>query len=383
MCLRETDHLQEATAAAQKAIHLAPDQPFGHFALATALRERNRVDEALPAIQEAIRLDPHHSTYFAVLASLYFHKSRWADALSAADQGLACDPEDDACANLRAMALVKLGRRSQAGQAISDALARDPDNPMTHANRGWTLLEEGKPKEALVHFREALRLDPTQEWAKAGIVAALKARNPVYRVALNYFLWMSKLTPRAQWGIILGAYVVYQVLRGMAESNADLQPYIDPLLILYMAFAVLTWLADPLFNLLLRLDRFGKYALSDDQVRSSNWVGACLFAAIALLATYFLTGIDELITGALAFGLLLIPVSAVHRCDRGWPRQMMTYYTLALLVLAVVAIGSAFVPGGRSSAFSPIAGLCAVFFLLGTLGSAFVANGLMAARPRK
>src|SRR5262249_35174190 len=159
---------------------------------------------------------------------------------------------------LRAIAMVKLGRRAEAGATIDAALARNPDNALTHANQGWTLLEKGKPKQALEHFREALRLDPENEWARQGIVEALQARNVIYAVMLKYFLWMSRFSNRAQWGIILGAYFGNRLLSALAHSNPDLAPWILPLRILYVCFALMTWMASPFFNLLLRINRFGR-----------------------------------------------------------------------------------------------------------------------------
>ena len=61
------------------------------------------------------------------------------------------------------------------------------------------VLHQAQPKAALEHFREALRLDPNLQYAQAGIVEALKARNPIYRWMLGYFLWMGRLSDRAKW----------------------------------------------------------------------------------------------------------------------------------------------------------------------------------------
>jgi len=44
------------------------------------------------------------------------------------------------------------------------------------------------------------------------------------------------------------------------------------LLVAYMAFALLTWLADPLFNLLLRFSRFGRLAFpATSGMRPRGW----------------------------------------------------------------------------------------------------------------
>ena len=60
------------------------------------------------------------------------------------------------------------------GKAM-EALGRNPENAHTNANQGWSLLHGGQPGKALEHFREALRLDPDLEFARAGMVEALKA----------------------------------------------------------------------------------------------------------------------------------------------------------------------------------------------------------------
>ena len=75
---------------------------------------------------------------------------------------------------------------------------------LTHANQGWALLHRGNYQRALEHFREALRIDPELDWARAGIVEALKAHHFIYRQMLRFFLWIGRQARVAQWVIILG-----------------------------------------------------------------------------------------------------------------------------------------------------------------------------------
>lgn len=239
------------------------------------------------------------------------NQRRWQEALDAAEEGLALDAEDVACNNLRAMALVKLGRRDEAGVTIRDTLSRDPDNAWTHANQGWALLHESKPREALEHFREALRLEPQLEFARAGIVEALKARFFVYRLMLRFFLWMNSHGARFQWAIILGGYIGYRLLLSYLQAHPNLEPLALPLIIVYVGFASLSWLGDPFFNLLLRFDRFGKFALSPDQVRASNWMALCLVATIVVLIVWLAAGVPDLGFGALGLAMLAMPTAAV------------------------------------------------------------------------
>jgi tetratricopeptide (TPR) repeat protein len=347
LCLAHREKYQEATNEVQTAIHHAPDFSFAHYAHAQVLFSRNRFSEALPAINEAIRLDPADAGYHCLLANIHLNESRWREALNAAEQGLQFDPEHVGCTNLRAMAMVKLGDKRGAGRTIDSALAKNPDDSLTHANQGWTLLEQGNPKKAAEHFREALRLDPQNDWARQGIIEALKARNFIYAVMLKYFLWMAKFSRRGQWGILLAGYFGNRALAAIAQSNPDLAPWILPLRILYIAFALMTWLAYPLFNLLLRLNKFGRLVLSREQTIATNWFGLCLLLALIGLGGCAFKGFDSAwFIMAVVFGLLLLPVSAVFKCAAGWPRNLMAALTICMALLGLASLGQFFTRTG-------------------------------------
>ncbi|MHC4993496.1 MAG: tetratricopeptide repeat protein, partial [Planctomycetota bacterium] len=275
------------------------------------------------------------------------------------------------CANFRAIALVQLGRRDEAGGAIGSALSHEPDNPTTHANMGWTLLHQNKTKQALEHFREALRLDPNHEWAKQGIVEALKARNPIYRLMLIYFLWMSRLEPRVQWGVLIGGFILIRALNSASRNNPYIEPFTQPIIYLYIAFVLMAWTARPLFNLLLRLNRFGRYALSDDQVTATNWLGATI--AVALVSGTYWLFTDAPAAGALAtFGAAMaIPISGAFAAGEGKrSRKILLGYCLALIAVALwsVALFATQPPG--SDAPHGVAGL----FILGWIIYTWFAN---------
>lgn len=388
LCLMHREQFAEATQEARQAIHFAPDMSFAHYALARIMHDRNRNDEALPAIHEAIRLDPEDSDYCALLSQIEFAERRWPAALEAAERGLQYEPEHIACNNLRAMALVKLNRNAEAGQTIDATLRRNPANSLTHANQGWALLEKGDYTKALEHFREALRLDPTNEWARRGIIEALKARHFIYAMMLKYFLWMSKFKRKAQWGIVLGAYFGYQLLNALGNSNPRLAPWILPVRILYIAFALMTWLADPLFNLLLRLNRFGRLVLSRDQTVASNWIGACVAVALAALAGCFVYGFDSVwVMGLLVFGLLLLPLSGTFKCQSGWPRNAMAVYTCVMAASGIVALAlMAFAdmhPNDNAAIKRDLGTVLVGVFVLGAIGSGWAANILIMQRRRR
>ena len=328
---RATDALLEAQAA----VRFAPGDPGGHYAGAIILMEMEKYDEALSAIRTAIRIAPEMPRYHAVMGNIYLRRQKWQQALDAVEIGLRSDPQNIQCNNIRAMALVKLGRQAEAGQNLASILALNPENAMTHANQGWALLHSGQHKQALEHFREALRLNPQSAWAREGVVEALKARNPIYWVMLRYFLWMSRLGGGARWGLIFGVYFLNRLASGAALQYPGLAPIFVPLNLLYTLFVFLSWTARPLFNLLLRFNRMGRLALTDEDIVASNWVVVCLVASIGCLGAGLFLGQSLFLTAAINMLMLVVPVASLFNFPAGKRRWLLVAYTVILALLAV------------------------------------------------
>lgn len=378
LCLLAREKFEEAEAEARAAIHAGPDFGFAHYALARVLTVRNREKEALAAIEQAIQCDPTDPDYHSIRAAIHVERREWSEALASAESGLQFEPEHTACNNLRAMALVKLGRREEAGATIEATLSRNPDNTVTQANRGWTLLESGDRKKALEHFKEALRLDPTNDWARAGIVESLKAGNPLYSLLLRYAFWMSRLSQRAQWIVILGGYFGSQLLASLSRSNPSLRPWIFPVQCAYVAFALLTWLADPLANLMLRLNRYGRLALSEEQTESSNWVGGCLLLSVLGLAIWALSGFNpDYLLGPILFFAMALPIASVWKCAEGWPRKIMIAYAAVMGLLGAGTIVAVLADNGTFS------GNLASAFAIGFIACPWLSNGLAMVKPKR
>lgn len=388
LCLNHREQYVEATQAAEQAIALAPDYAWAYYALAQVLYSRDRITEAETVIESAIQLQPDCADYFSLLAAIQYERQRWSQSLQTAEQGLALSPDHVGCTNLQAMALVKLGRQQEADTAIASALRHDPDNALTHANQGWALLHQSQPETAVVHFREALRLNPELQFARQGMVEALKARHWLYRAMLRYFLWMSRLDRRLQWGIILGGYIGFRLLTRLAAAVPSLAPWLIGVLALYIGFVLLTWLADPLFTLLLRLDSWGRLSLTPEQVAMSNWVGGSLLVALICLGIALPLQNALLLTAALIVAALALPLSAVYRCPPGWPRRTMGSFTLILGLAGLSGLGLLAAEASLVSVFpvrliGVVRGICLLIFLGGIFLSGWVANALIMTRPKR
>lgn len=363
------DKRAPALEAAREAVGLAPDVAYLHYVHAHVQHRLDREDDAFRAIQEALRLDPHDADYHAELAAIELSRGNWPASLEAAERALAIDAEHVGAANLRAMALVRLGRKAEAVETVDYALHRAPENALSHANQGWNLLHQNDPKRAQEHFREALRLDPELDYARDGMLEALKARNPIYRGMLAYFLWMSRQSSRLQWLLVLGILFGTGLIGGMAAANPQLGWLLWPVLGLFYVFVYLSWTAQPMFDLFLRFDRFGRHVLSDAQRRATYWFGATFILAIAA-GLWWASGAGD--AGKFATLVLAALSICIAASFRATGRNFMILFS-ATAGLAVVAVAAAVLH--LRGDVAQARGLIGIF-RLGFLGFQFLSNSL-------
>ena len=369
------DRYAEAEGHGRGAVAADPHHAYAFYVLGQVLYQRRRFDEAVTTLDEALQLDPEEAVAHGLKAHILCDQVRWKLALQAAELGLESDPECSLCLTARSRALVGLGSAGAAGDLLRSQLEHKMEDPMVHASLGWVALEAGQRDQALLHFSEALRLDPEQDWAREGMLQALRARYVVYRGILRYYLWMSRLTPRARWGVVLGAYLLLRVTGALSRSQPTWQPYLQPLLVLYGVFVYLTWTGQSLGTLFLRMNKNGIRLLDSDEIREANWVGGLwTFAALAFLAEAF-TNLGLWILGAI-FLLLVIPISATFACEPGYPRRCM--------VAISAVLGGTGLGGFAMAFFKVLLGMVLLklfipLFLLGSLA----ANVLVSARPER
>ncbi|MGE3171011.1 MAG: tetratricopeptide repeat protein [Planctomycetota bacterium] len=323
--------LDEALASARTGVGLDPEDPRAHHMLAAVLVDRDDLDAAAAAAQRCVELAPDDAAGHGLLAQVRMRQRRWAEALVAADAGLAADPEDVDCLNLRSMALLQLGRKDEAVDTMDAALARDPDNPETHQARGYALLHQGDAKGALHHFQESLRRDPSLDGARAGLVEALKARNPIYRLLLSWMLWLGRFSQGRQQQILFGAWALAFV--GRRALNAA--GYLDAAWMAgyaWLGIVLFTACTVPIFNLLLLLHPIGRHALDRASRRDALLLGGAL---VLLLTAVGLDQADRWIwaDAAVFFTLLyLLPVAGLGLFEGGWARRVLEVFCVGVLL---------------------------------------------------
>jgi Tfp pilus assembly protein PilF len=394
LCYLDQGKVEPAQREVGQAIRFDPGLSYAHYAQARLLIKQYRWKESEESIAEALRIDPTNASFHAVRASIFLELRNATAAVHAAEEGLSYDPTHAGCSAVRTMALLRLGRKADAVEETAEALRRDPQDSLAHTGRGWALLHARKPGEALHHFRESLRIDPTNEFAREGLIESLRARYWLYRQMLGFFLWMGRLSPATQWTVIVGLFVLQRALGAAAQNEPQLQPFALPALCALFGFALLSWLAKPLFNLLLRLNRFGRLALTREEIRQSNWIAGLIALGLAMIPIAVLdddlTGLAALLT-ALTCTLLLVPLCGIFRLPVGWRRNLMRLYTGMMAAYWAIMLYCLFDAGMEFDRGQQLAGVAALragreafeFNLWAGVVSGFLVNVLITVRPRQ
>jgi tetratricopeptide (TPR) repeat protein len=332
LCFLELKDFKNAEESVNKLLTVIPDEAHPHYYKAFIQLQKDNYAKAEEHILEAISLNPYQSAFFGLLSGIYIERTDWKKALEYANQGLAIDPEDSTCLNYRTMCLTKLDRHDEIGDSIDDALKSNPYDAHTHANVGWTKLEINENEQAKAHFAEALRINPNFEYARLGMVEAIKAKNPLYRLFLKYQFFMSKYSASGQMAIIVGLAIGRNFIRSMSTSFPILLPVFYFLGFLFF----LTWVMKPFGDIFLRLDNYGKLVLSEKEKRSSEIVGVGIligiFSAICYLSTDYAMWFTSLIV---SFGII-IPLSDAVEYDFFRNKN----YLPAILIIFLIICGA-------------------------------------------
>lgn len=364
----QTDAPKEANRLFEQALSLAPDNDTLYYLKGLSHLHMEEYTKAESDLLEAVRLNPYVAEYFGVLALIKVDRKDYEAGLHFANQGLEIDAENSLSVNARSKALLKLNRKEESFQTLEGALNKDPNNALTHANLGWSELEKRDHKKALIHFREALRISPSYQYAQAGMLEALKARFLLYRLFLRYTFWMSNMTSKYQWGVIIGFYLVFKLVNRASISNPTLSPILTPIVVLLTAVAISTWVANPLGNLFLRLNKYGKHLLSKKEILSSNLVGICALMIVLGAISLLLTSHNAALA-FIFFGIgMILPCSVLFELTK--QKNIFPIYAGTMAVVGLLAIIHTIQTGALLGTFATI-------FLFGFIGFQWIANFFM------
>lgn len=324
----DASRVDEALDLARRAIALEPELAYAHHGLAYVHWVREEYEAALKAALEACRLGSFEPNHHALAAQVLVAEKRWKDALAHTECGLELDASHVACLNLRALALRNLGRGDEARATVESALAEDPENAYTHLNQGWALLQQGDAKRAIAHFQESLRHDPSLDEARAGLVEALKARNPFYRLVLGWFLWLGRYTAARQRQILLGLFVASICGRNLLKTagHPEAAEWVG---YTWLGFVMATSCAVPFFNFLLLLHPIGRRALDPAARRNAILLGCAALACIGIAISDWVSPSKATEWGTWLCLVFLFPVAGLGTVREGWPLRVLQVFCAA------------------------------------------------------
>jgi len=334
-CYFMTNDIERALKLALELRSANPGFDEIYFLLSQIYLHKENVKEALSNINTAIESNPQDENYFGQKAYIKLLEKKFEEALNVANEGLRINAKSDFCLNARATALTKLKRTEELEETIENLLQDNPEDSNSHANVGWSYLEKNDVPKALTHFKEALKLNPTSEYARDGMLTGVKAKNSIYNLYLRYAFWIGNKSEKNQWYFIIGIYLAYRFSVKILSASG-LAILAIPLIILYLLFALGSWIMEPLSNMILNFDKYGKYLLDDNDKLSGQILFYLLISSLLLFVSYlaFKNNYYLLISISCLAGIL--PLTRFPLFIKPKVRNINLAYGIIILLIAII-----------------------------------------------
>ena len=284
-------------------------------------------------------LDPENAHYHLLQARIKESQRFYDSALNSVSKALELDPENVDALNFKALIADRIGYREVVASSVQELLNLDPENPTSMSNHGLQLLDQGRTKEALIRFEEALSLQPSNPLARHGMQEALKSRFWLYRLFFQYKKFISKLSGNQAWLFIIGSYLVYRVLISLAENAEGVMKILLIICVVIIAASfLLSWVINPLMNLFLWTNKYGKILLDQEAKIMAKWTGIALGMSITSLGCYFLTQISDFLVASVFFAAMMIPSGTFLLPSKEEDQKRLRFFGLLILALGLLGL---------------------------------------------
>jgi adenylate cyclase len=153
--------LEQALAAAQRALALNDSSPWGHAALGSVYLGQKQYEQAIAEMERAIALAPNNALGYASLAETLSRVGRPEEAVAMAEQALRRTPfVADGHLNRVGAAYDLAGQPEEAIAPLKQYLARYPNILGAHLTLAAVYSELGREAEARTEAAEVLRINP-------------------------------------------------------------------------------------------------------------------------------------------------------------------------------------------------------------------------------
>lgn len=157
---RDEANRTQAASMAESAVRARPSDPLAWTALSYARQAQGRLEDALAAAQRALDALPDEPNLLARVAELELYLDRPALAQAAARQGSKLDPNNARCAQMEGFALLALDRWESARTQFTRAIDLDSEDPMSRLGLALARLRAGEIASSQTELDIAVALDP-------------------------------------------------------------------------------------------------------------------------------------------------------------------------------------------------------------------------------
>ncbi|MEP7272896.1 MAG: tetratricopeptide repeat protein [Acidobacteriota bacterium] len=214
--------LTEALAAAKKAVDLNANFPLGHSILGRVYADLGDFTRAGAEGQRAIELAPKDPFVFLNMGGIYYAQRRYPEAEQAYLKSISLDPQwAFPYHSLGTLYLNSMNRLPDASMQFSKAILLEPNSPTLRTSFGASRARSGDYNEAANQFKKAIEIDPKYiaAYHNLGVVYAINRRYPE---ALEAFKKATELDPtRGEYFVALGD--IYKRMGRDKESQEAFQ----------------------------------------------------------------------------------------------------------------------------------------------------------------
>src|SRR5262245_33689253 len=155
--------VEEAKAAADHALSLAPALPEAHLAKGAVQLGRGESAEAAASFEEALRLAPADDGACRRIAEAYASLGRTDGALRFFDRAIALRPGYWWNPNAKGSFYLRTGRLGPARDLFREVIRLHPESDTGYSNLATSYLLEGRPADAVPLLATALRINPSPQ----------------------------------------------------------------------------------------------------------------------------------------------------------------------------------------------------------------------------
>jgi Flp pilus assembly protein TadD len=192
--LRKRRQLPEAEKEYLAATNLEPKNPDVWVGLSSVYNQEGKLDDAIAAAHRALQLNPDLDRAHVALGVGFGGKGDYDEATAEFRKAVSLNPENDVAHDNLGLSLSRQGNQEGALAEFREALRLNPKDDHAHNNFGSALRKKGDLEAAIIQFHEAIRLNQNNDLAHMNLGAALVQKGKL-KLALEQYRIGCKLKP--------------------------------------------------------------------------------------------------------------------------------------------------------------------------------------------